>query len=107
MPLTFEQAKKHFNPDPDFKPTVGSPEMKEIIKIMVMSGFKDPYASAVQTPKKYTVNDIFAGKHLHNPMNRVSVPVVVKRVSKQEFLTIEANRKYIEEHMRRNKDNNK
>lgn len=101
MPLTFEQAKKHFNSDPDFHPTKGSPEMKEIIKIMIMSGFKDPYASTVT--KKYTVNDIFSGNKLHNPMNRVIVPLPVKRVSKQEFMTIKANRDYIEEHIKRNK----
>ena len=99
MTLTFQQAKLKVNPDPEWMPEKDSPEFAEILRIMVMSGYNPNNI----VPKKYTVADLFAGDQLHNPMNRPPLPTVsIKRVSKKEFLTIEANRKYIIDHMKRN-----
>ena len=102
MPLTFEQAKLQLNSDPDWTPKKNSPEFAEILKIMVMSGFQMPGDSHV--PRKFTVSDIFAGKVLHNPLNRPPLQVIpVRKVSKKEFMTIQSNREYIEEHIKRNR----
>jgi len=100
MTLTFEQAKMTLNPDPEWMPEKDSPEFAEILRIMMISGYKPD----VIVPKKYTVADLFATKQLVNPMNlppQRDVPV--KKMSKREFLSIEANRKYVEAHMRNNK----
>ena len=103
MPLTFEQAKLQLNTDRDWMPKKDSPEFAEILKIMLMSGFQMPDATA-PTPRKFTVSDIFAGKVLHNPLNRPPQRVIpVRKVSKKEFMTIQSNREYIEEHIKRNK----
>jgi hypothetical protein len=100
MTITFQQAKLSINPDPEWMPEKDSPEFAEILKIMVMSGYNPNNI----VPKKYTVADLFTTKALVNPMNLPPQPdVAVKRVSKQEFLTIESYRKYIEEHIRNNK----
>jgi hypothetical protein len=99
MTLTFQQAKLTLNPDPEWMPEKDSPEFAEILRIMVISGYKPENI----VPKKYTVADLFATKALVNPMNRPPPrDAPVKKMSKREFLSIESNRKYVEEHMKRN-----
>jgi hypothetical protein len=95
MPLTFEQAKLQYNPDPLWKCRPGTLPYNEILKLMRVSGhvFDNPNAPTVQLPGS------------HNCQKVIGKKIVIRRVSKQEFLTAASNRKYIEEHILKN--NNK
>ena len=93
MPLTFEQAKLQYNPDPLWKCKPGSYDHKEILKLMIATGhvFHDANAPTRSLPGS------------HNCQKVIGKNVILRRVSKQEFLNAASNRKYIEEHILNNK----
>ena len=89
MPLTFEEAKLQYNPDPAWDPKRGSAEYHEILTLMKHSGatFHTP------TNKPLEVKDVFKNGGFINPINNRKPPAIKKAISKKEYLGISSNRK--------------
>jgi len=96
MPLTFAEAKKIYNPDPNFFPKAFSPEHLDILRIMTQSGtvtIGDRIASQIVTPAPVTELKATKLSEYVNPLNRQIIDEPDKKpVSKHDWLSIKSNR---------------
>ena len=99
MPLTFEEAKLQYNPDPDWYPQRNSSEYYEILALMKHSGAT--FHSSIDPPKPRILvpRDIVYNSRFKHPVTVPAKPTPGKTyISKEEFLKIASNRKAFESH---------
>jgi len=101
MPLSFEEAKRLVNPDPLFKVSAGSQEHRDIIELMRQSGFVPASQRSLPTVKKPTHPRDF------NPIRVMTRQIKDEKkplISKQEWLSIKANKDAFDDYLNKNKN---
>ena len=100
MPLTFEEAKLRYNPDPDWQPKRDSPEYYEILTLMKHSGatFYKP------ANKPLEIKDVFKSGAFKHPIDNTKPTAQNTYVSKKDFLSIGPNAEKFINHLKRKVD---
>ena len=90
MPLTFLEAKALYNPDPTFLVRVGDPAYKEIVQMMMSSGFKPlmPQEKVVYKQIDETVTEI---RIAEPPMSKNQF--LCDKIKRALFVTATKNRR--------------
>ena len=89
MPLSFEEAKLRYNPDPDWQPERNSVEYHEIITLMKQSGetFHAP------TNRIMEVKDVYEKGYFRHPIEKTRPPEKKEYISKRQFLSVSSNKR--------------
>jgi hypothetical protein len=89
MPLSFEEAKLRYNPDPEWQPKRDSAEYHEIITLMKQSGatFHAP------TNRVMEVKDAYENGYFRHPIEKTRPPEKKTYLSKRQFLSVSSNRR--------------
>jgi len=102
MPLTFEEAKLQYNPDPNWFPARGSDDYKQILEIQRQSGYVSLIEKLAIPAKEIPhTENVVCGRYV-NPVNKeIKLPTRCK-ISKADFLKIRSNASAVINHISEN-----
>lgn len=99
---TFDEAKLRYNPDPEWWPTRGSKEYKEILELMRQSGHITLLDRLARPVRTIAHTECIEHGNYRNPLNRHVCDPEKPKISKRDFLGVTSNKNAVEEHVMAN-----